>query len=474
MDTATLPLLSASELARLIERKDISPVEVTEAYLRRIEALDGQFNAYLTVCPDEARQAAREAEQEILQGHYRGPMHGIPVAVKDQFFTRGIRTTGGSRILADWIPDEDATVIAKLKQAGAVLLGKTNLTEFAITALSHAFSTPRNPWNLDCFTGGSSSGSGAATAAFLCATSLGEDTGGSIRFPATWCGLVGLRPSWGRVSRYGVMRGVWSLDTVGPISRTVEDAAITLGAIAGHDPNDPHSWDTPVPDYRQALTGDIRGLRVGVVSEQMADASVQPEVRDSVAQATTVLGELGATVEPVSLPLTQHSSVVSGVLLLAESAMNHRTWVRKRLDDYRHDNRIGLLTGSILPAQAYEKAQKLRHLIRQQVLEALATYDVLALPTAGKTAQPIADDPVITNKATASRAPYLLTRFFNLAGGPAISVPCGFSTEGLPIGMQLGGRIGDEATVLRVAHAYEQRTSWHTQRPPAVVSEREG
>jgi Asp-tRNA(Asn)/Glu-tRNA(Gln) amidotransferase A subunit family amidase len=206
MDTAMLPLLSATELARLIERKEVSPVEVTDAYLQRIEALDSRYNAYLTVSDEEARQAAREAEREILQGHYRGPMHGIPVAVKDQLLTQGIRTTGGSRIFADFIPEEDATVIANLRHAGAILLGKTNLTEFAITALSHAFSTPRNPWHLDRFTGGSSSGPGAAMAAFLCATSLGEDTGGSIRFPATWCGLVGLRPSWGRVSRYGVMR----------------------------------------------------------------------------------------------------------------------------------------------------------------------------------------------------------------------------------------------------------------------------
>lgn len=468
MDNATLPLLSASELARLIERKEVSPVEVTDAYLQRIETLDGRYNAYLTVSYDEARQAAREAERDVLQGHYRGPMHGIPVAVKDQLLTRGIRTTGGSRILADFIPEEDATVVAKLKRAGAILLGKTNLTEFAITALSHAFSTPRNPWNLDRFTGGSSSGSGAATAAFLCATSLGEDTGGSVRFPATWCGLVGLRPSWGRVSRYGVMRGVWSLDTVGPISRTVEDAAMTLGAIVGHDPKDPYSWDAPVPDYRQALTGDIRGLRVGVISEQMDEPSVEPDVRQTVAQATTTLGELGARVEPVSLPLTQHGAVVSGTILASESAMNHRQWLLEHLHHYGHDNRIGLLTGSLLPAQAYEKALRLRHLIRQQVLEALNTYDVLALPTAAKTAQPIGDDPVITSKATASRAPYIFTRFFNLASVPAISVPCGFSTEGLPIGLQLGGRVGDDAMVLRVAHAYEQYTSWHAQRPTAV------
>ena len=463
-----LPYLSAAELAGLIERKEVSPIEVTEAYLDRIDALDFKFNAYLTVCRDEALQAAREAEQAIARGNYLGPMHGIPVAVKDQFWTGGIRSTGGSRILADFIPDEDATAIANLRRAGAVLLGKTNLTEFAITAFTHRYSTPRNPWNLDMYTGGSSSGSGAATAAFLCATSLGEDTGGSIRFPATWCGLVGLRPSWGRVSRYGLMRGVWSADTIGPISRTVEDAAITLGAIAGHDPRDPYSWNNPVPDYRGALDGNIRGMRIGLIAEQTNSDLVETEVRDAVVKAASVLGELGASVEEVSLPLTRHANATSSAMLLVEPASNHRDWVRQRLQDYGHDNRVGLLTGSILPAQAYYKAQKLRSLLRQQVLEALETYDVLATPTSGKPAQRIEDDPVITSKGATARLPYLFTCIANLASAPAISVPCGFSSQGLPIGLQIGGRPGGDGTVLKVAHAYERSTPWHTMRPPSA------
>ncbi|MQG13280.1 MAG: amidase, partial [SAR202 cluster bacterium] len=234
MNTSELPFLSAGDLSRLIQSKEVSPVEATEAYLDRIGSLDHRFNSYLTVMREQALADAQQAEEDIASGQHKGPMHGVPVAVKDQFWSKGVRSTGGSRILADFVPDEDATVIANLRKAGAVVLGKTNMTEFAITGFSHRYATPRNPWNTDSYTGGSSSGSGAATAAYLCATSLGEDTGGSIRFPATWCGLVGLRPSWGLVSRYGVMRGVWSMDTVGPISRTVEDAAITLGAIAGH------------------------------------------------------------------------------------------------------------------------------------------------------------------------------------------------------------------------------------------------
>ena len=467
MDKADMPFLSATELSRLIERKEVSPVEATEAYLERIDDLDFKFNSYLTVCRKDALQAAREAEQAIAQGNYLGPMHGIPVAVKDQLWSKGIRSTGGSRFLADFIPDEDATAIANLKKAGAILLGKTNLSEFAIGS-PQSFSTPRNPWNLDMHTGSSSSGSGAATAAFLCSTSLGEDTGGSIRRPAAWCGLVGLRPTWGRVSRYGVMRGVWSMDAVGPISRTVEDAAMTLGAIAGYDPKDPYTWNTPVPDYRRAVDGNIKGIRVGVVTEQINSEVVEPEVREAVVNATSVLGELGASVEEVSIPLTRHGMIITAVLLGVEPAANHRDRIRDRLQDYGHANRIGLLTGSIIPAQAYYKAQKLRSLLRQQVHEALEMYDVLVLPTAGTPAPRIGDDPVITSKEMASRMGYLLTRMFNLASAPAISVPCGLSSQGLPIGLQIGGRPGEDGTVLKVAHAYEQNTPWHTMKPPAA------
>ena len=244
MDKQDIPFLTTAELGELISQREVSPVEATSAYLDRIDALNFKFNSYLTVSRNEAMAAAEEAERAIPV------MHGIPVAVKDQIWTKGIRTTIGSRLMADFFPEEDATAIANLKRAGAVLLGKTNLTEFALGG-SQRYGLNRNPWNLDRFTGGSSGGSGSATAAFLCATSLGEDTGGSIRRPAAWCGIVGLRPSWGRVSRYGVAPGSWSMDQVGPISRTVEDAAITLGAIAGHDPRDPYTWDVPVPDYRE-------------------------------------------------------------------------------------------------------------------------------------------------------------------------------------------------------------------------------
>ena len=467
MQKKDIPFLSATELSARIKSKEVSPVEATEAYLERIDRLNPTLHAYLTVCADEAMAAARESEEALARGEYRGPMHGIPVTVKDQVKSKGIRTTCGSPIFSDNIPDEDGTVLANLKVAGAILLGKANMTEFGTTGISHAFEFPRNPWNLERHTGGSSSGSGAATAAFICATSLGEDTGGSVRFPATWCGLVGLRPSYGRVSRYGVIPGVWSMDAIGPISRTVQDCAMTLGAIAGHDPKDGYTWDVPVPDYPAALTGDIRGLRVGVITEQMESSLVDPEVRDSVKAAVSKLEELGASVQEVSIPLSVHQGTISGGLRV-EAPTNYRKLILDRLQDIRHDNRITYLVGSILPAQAYFKTQKLRTLLRRQVFDAFEKVDVLAMPTHGETAQMIMPDPEITGKSAPSRIGRLLTPLFSLANVTALSVPCGFNSGGLPIGLQLGAKPFEEATILNAAHTYEQATSWHTRRPPNV------
>ena len=464
MDKQDIPFLTTAELSDLIRTREVSPVEATSAYLDRIDSLNFKFNSYLTVCRREAMAAAEEAERAISSGNYLGPMHGIPVAVKDQIWTQGIRTTVGSRLMADFIPDEDATAIAKLKEAGAILLGKTNLTEFALGG-SQRYGYNRNPWDLDRFTGGSSGGSGSATAAFLCSTSLGEDTGGSIRRPAAWCGIVGLRPSWGRVSRYGVAAGSWSMDQVGPISRTVEDAAITLGAVAGHDPKDPYTWDVPVPDYRAALGRDLSGVRVGAIRELIDSDIVDPEVRDGVVRAVTVMEELGATVEDVSLPLTVHGGTLAAALINSEASVTYRDWIRERLQEFGHSNRVGLLTGSILPAQAYHKVQRLREMTRREVLGALADHDVLILPTSKSCAPLVGDDTVITSKEVARDLPPVMTRPFNLASAPAISVNCGFNSGGLPIGLQIGGRPFEEETILRVAYAYEQHTPWHTMRP---------
>ncbi len=264
------------------------------------------------------------------------------------------------------------------------------------------------------------------------------------------------------------MTGVWSMDAVGPISRTVEDAAITLRAIAGYDPKDPYTWSTPVPDYRQALDGNIRGMRVGVIRELINSAVVEPEVREAVVKATSVLSNLGASVDEVSVPLAKHAFVIRLISGIVEPALNQRDWIRKRLPDYGHNNRVSLLTGSIMPAQVYYKTQKLRSLLRQQVQEAFDRYDVLVSPTVGKTPQKIQDDPVVTNKEVALSRSHLLTAIFNLANVTAITVPCGLSSQALPIGLQIAGRPGREETVLKVSHAYERQTHWHNMSPPAA------
>jgi len=392
------------------------------------------------------------------------------LAVKDQFNTAGIRTTGGSSILKDNIPDEDATVISNLKKAGAVMLGKLNMSEFAMAEIyNHPYGTPRNPWDLERNPGTSSSGSGAATAASLCATSLGEDTGGSIRGPANFSGLVGLRPSHGRVSRYGVLGGSWSMDTVGPISRSVEDAAITIQAIAGYDPKDAYSWNVPVPDYRQALTGDIEGIKLGVVQERMDSPNLDPEFRDTVAKAISVLGELGASSEDVSIPLAPNAGALTMSILSVEWSNLHRPLFEPNIDELDHNNKIRFLTGSVIPAQYYYKAQKIRAVLRQQILDALEKVDVLVLPTGPVTAPPVESVPGIQSKEhalTGLAGRISFTGPFNLAGTPALSVPCGFSAAGMPMGLQIVGRPFAEETVLRVAHAYEQATEWHNRRAP--------
>ena len=470
MDKSEIPFLSASELSGLIASREVSPVDATEAYLDRIEQVDGKLNSYITVCRDEALQAAREAETQIARGNHLGPMHGIPVGVKDQFNTAGIRTTGGSKILEDFVPQEDATVVTKLKQAGAVLLGKLNMSEFAMAEIyDHPYGTPRNPWDLGRNPGTSSSGSAAATGAFLCATSLGEDTGGSIRSPANLSGLVGLRPTWGRVSRHGVMGGCWSMDTVGPISRSVEDCAITFQTIAGPDPKDPYTRHVPVPDYRRALDGNIRRLKVGVIKERAESPLMDPEFRQAVTKAVGVLGELGASVVDVSLPLTEHAGAITmGVLFVEWTALHRRTF-QPHFDQLDHNNKIRFLTGGVIPAQAYYKAQKLRSLLRQQILTALEEVDVLVLPGGPVTAQPVETVPGIQSKeqmAAGLAGRISFTGPFNLAGVPALSLPCGFSSEHLPMGLQIVGRPFAEDTVMKVAHAYEQNTEWHTRRPP--------
>ncbi|MCH2503857.1 MAG: amidase [Dehalococcoidia bacterium] len=470
MDKSQLPFLSATELGSLIKSKEVSPVEAAEAYLERIPQIDGKLNSYITVTADRALADAKKAEQEIVSGKYRGPMHGVPIAVKDQVYTKGILTTGGSNILKDFMPDEDATVISNLNDAGAVLLGKLNMSEFAMgDAFEHPYGRPHNPWDLSRNAGTSSSGSGAATAAFLCATSLGEDTGGSIRGPASFCGLVGIRPSWGRVSRHGVLGASWSMDQVGPISRTVSDCAITLAAIAGHDPKDGHTWDVPVPDYLASLSGGVQSLKIGVITERVQGPSVDPQVRDLVVKAIAQLGELGAVVSEIEIPLIAQSAAISTAVTYGDVSGVHREGIDNHLKEYDYNLQLRLLTGAILPAQAHQKAVRLRHMLRQQILDAMEKVDVLVMPTSSIPASPLPEKAGVESKEAflemlGGRRSF--TAPFNLASVPALSINCGFTSDDLPVGLQIAGKPFDESMVFRVAYAYEQATDWNTRRPP--------
>jgi aspartyl-tRNA(Asn)/glutamyl-tRNA(Gln) amidotransferase subunit A len=473
MANTELCYLSATELGERIARGEISSVDATEVYLGRIAQLDGNYASFITVTADRAREDARRADQEIAAGRRRGPLHGVPVAAKDQFNTAGILTTNGSTILGENVPDEDAKVMERLREAGTVLLGKLNMSEYASgDAFRHPYGRPRNPWDTDRNPGTSSSGSGAATAAFLCATSLGEDTGGSIRGPAAFCGLVGIRPTFGRVSRYGVFGASWSMDTVGPISRSVTDCAHTLAAIAGHDPKDPQTWNVPVPDYAAALDGNIEGLKVGLITERVHTDANDPEVRDAIISAAAVLSGLGADVREVSIPLIVNSSEISYGIIGSDAAMlNWDLISTQRLRELDHNNQVRLLMGSILPAKVYQKASRLRDVLRRQILAALEEVDVLVMPTSSVPATLIPDGPGLGTKEdviAGFKGRRGFTAPFNLANLPALSINCGFTASGLPIGLQMAGKAFDEATLFRAAYAYEQITDWSEKRPPGV------
>ena len=465
-----LPFLTVAELGRLIHARQVSPVEATEAYLERIDRIDGRVNSYITVCHEEARQAARAAEQEIAGGRYRGPLHGIPVAVKDQFDTAGIRTTYGSALEWDHVPGEDAVVVTKLKESGAVLLGKLNLSEFALgESFHHPGGQPRNPWDLARNPGISSSGSAAATAAFLCASALAEDTGGSTRIPAAWSGLTGLRPTWGLVSRRGVAGVSWSMDTVGPISRSAEDCALTFQAIAGNDPQDQYSWSGPVPDYTREIQGGIDGLRIGVLREKVAEGGLAPDVRQVIESAVAQLGELGATSREVSIPIVENAGAVSKCITDMDGAMVHYDRLKTRITEYDHNTRVRLLTAILTPAQALNKAQKVRTLIRESVLEALDEVDIIVLPTSPTGAPMLPTEAGIKSQEDArSRISGVrnFTGAFNVANLPALSIPCGFTEDNLPLSLQLVGRPMADGLLMRAAHAYQQVTDWHQHRPP--------
>ncbi len=463
-----LAFASIADLAPRIRQREISPVEVVEAVLTRVDRLNPTLNAFITITADHAHQAARDAEREIAAGHYRGPLHGIPISLKDLYLTANLRTTGGSRILADYLPRADATVTRRLREAGAILVGKNNMHEFAYgtTTINPHYGATRNPWDVERITAGSSGGSGAAVAAGLSYASMGSETGWSIRRPAAFCGVVGLKPTYGRVSRHGMLPAAWSLDHAGPLTRTVEDAALVLNAIAGWDQADPASSNRPVPDFTSDLDRGISGLRIGLPRHHFAGLC-EAEVERAFEDAVAVLRTLGATPVEVELPRVRYAGIASSVIMSAEVSTVHARWIHQRGGDYGDDVRARIEAGLAVDAIEYLRAQRLRRWIAEEVAATFQNVDVLICPTTPQVATRIDGGLEALNDPAPAVAdgPFNLLRLFALIGTPAISVPCGFSPRGLPIGLTLAGRAYDEVTVLRAAAAYERVTDWHRRRP---------
>lgn len=454
--------LTIPQAGALIRSRQLSPVELTRAFLERIDAVDGRIKAYVTLTADSALAEARRAEAEVLHGRYRGPLHGIPVALKDLYDTKGVRTTAQSKVLEHRIPAEDGTAVAMLKDAGAVILGKLAMHEFALGGPpTSLFEQARNPWNLDHVTGGSSSGSGAAVAAALCMGSLGSDTGGSIRGPASLCGIVGLKPTYGRVSRYGVLPLSWSLDHCGPMTWTVEEAAVMLQAIAGPDPKDPTSSHAPVPDYTQALREDVKGLAIGVPRHYFFNPKVvDSQVLAAVEQALTDLEKLGARVQEMTIPSLEYASAANVVTMIGEAYAYHRKNLVSQPQNFGEIARLRFYMGGLFTAADYVQAQRARARMKREFAQALRQVDIIACPTSVNTAATFADvDPMATMRTPSFTGP------FNQTGMPAISIPCGFNSAGLPIGLQLAGKPFDEPTLLRMAYTYQQHSRWYEKRP---------
>ena len=453
-----LPYLSLSEAASLIKARRLSPVELTQAVLDRIDRLDGRVGAFITVTRDHALGAARSAEQEIARGRYRGPLHGIPFGVKDTHYTTGVRTTANTPVLADFVPDFDATVVARLKAAGGVLVGKLKLPEFSFGSAGEggAFPDAKNPWNLARTPGGSSSGSAAALAAGFLTVATGGDTSGSIRNPATFCGVVGMKPTYGRVSRHGIVVISWSLDHVGPMTRTVADNATLLNVIAGRDPADDTSSSLAVPDYTRALRRGVRGFRIAAPKAQQFDG-YHPDVLRAFQEALDVFRRLGATIVEVGLPAT--ADVIDdaqAIVRIAEAASYHEPFLASKSDRYGTTNvRRDVEAGSLVTAVQYLRAQKVRAKFTAELTTTFEPIDLFVTP--GMPAP--AGEPV--NVAQPFR------RMFNACGFPALVLPMGFSTTpaGLPLGLQIAAKPFDEETIYAAAQAFESATAWHVKRP---------
>jgi len=471
-DSDELCQSTLSEVAGWLKSKKVSPVELLDAVQGRIERLNPTLNAFITLTLDEAAQEARQAESEIAKGQYRGPLHGVPVSLKDLYATRGVRTTAGSKILADWVPDHDSDAAERLRHAGALLIGKTNMHEFALgsTTINPHYGTTPNPWNSRHVSGGSSGGSAAAVAAGLGHASMGSDTGGSIRQPAAFCGVVGMKPTYGLVSRHGVFPAAWSLDHAGPLVRSVRDAALVLNTVAGHDPRDPASVDRPPVDYTAGLERRLSGMRLGVAPAYVSE-DVAPDVQRAFWDAVRVFERLGAKRVDLELRSAEYAAVTTSTISGSEVASTHSRWSDTQLADYGEDSRRSLAIGRCLTAGDYLKAQRARRAISSTVSRELESVDAFVWPTTARPASPIEEggDGLRTRPNEVLRAPHVLTRLANLMGVPAISMPCGFTSSGLPVGITVAAKAHDDATALRVAQAYQLETEWEKRRP--VVQE---
>jgi len=489
MSDKPLFALSIHEARQQLDDGNISAAQLTESVLERIGEVEPAVNAYITLCPDSARRQAEAADRAIAEKK-AGPLTGIPLAVKDLICTREHPTTCASRMLADFIPPYDATVMEKLNQAGAVLVGKTNMDEFAMGSSTEnsAFKITKNPWNTNRIPGGSSGGSAAAVAADMCLGSLGSDTGGSIRQPASHCGVVGVKPTYGRVSRYGLVAFASSLDQIGPIAGNVEDAAILLEAIAGYDPRDSTSIDRPVPAYREAFADDITGLTIGIPREYMETEGLDPEVADAVNRAVEIFRSAGAACIDISLPHTHHAVAAYYLVAPAEASSNlarydgvkygfrdasakndlKEMYTETRSKGFGAEVRRRILLGTYALSSGYydayyKKASQVRTLIRQDFAGAFERCDVILSPVAPTAAFPIgekADDPLQMYLSD------IFTLSANMAGVPGLSVPCGFTASGLPVGLQLTGNHFAEGAILHAAWAFEQIADVRAGKPP--------
>ncbi|MCH7641774.1 MAG: amidase [Chloroflexi bacterium] len=465
--TGDLHYRTIAELGPLIRDGKLSSVELTESQLDRIDRLDGRLKAYALVMADSARAQARDADAEIAAGNYRGPLHGIPVAVKDLCFTAGVRTMGGSAVFADNVPEFDSTVVTRFSEAGAVLLGKLNLTEGAMAGYNPKLDIPENPWKESHWSGASSSGSGCATAAGLAFGTLGSDTGGSIRHPAAVCGTVGLKPTWGRVSRYGVMALAESLDHVGPLTRSSADAGLVLQAIAGLDPRDPTTLPDPVPDMTATLDAGVRGLKIGF-DETYAAEDMEPDFASAVLEGVRVMERLGAEIVPVKMPSRLREYLAAWpVLCSAEAAAAHEDTFPSRSDEYGPWFRQWLTNGASHSAVDYARADLLRAACVGDLRLTMRGIDLLACPSTALAAYPVTPDELY-GPIPAGRDPWQ-SRFTvpaDYAGLPTISLPCGLNGNGLPLSLQFVGHHLSEQLLVQAGHAFEGATDFHNLHPP--------